>query len=78
MAPALDPRNAGANAARGKGNDVGNAAVVEICVVRAAENKGEGIGGAPLLEPHDTDAVEVKRVVEGNRAPRKRTRLDIY
>ncbi len=57
MVPALDPHNAGANAAGGEGNDVDNVAVLEIHVARAAENEGEGVGGAPLLEPCVMDAV---------------------
>ncbi len=78
VVPALDPRNAGANAVGGEGNDVDNAAVVEIHVARAAENNGEGVGGTPLLELHDTDAVEGKWEVEGNGAPQKCARSDIY
>ncbi len=78
VVPALDPHNAGANAAGGEGDDFGNAAVVEIHVARAAENKGEVVDGAPLLEPHVTDAVEGKRGVKGNEAPQKHARSDIY
>ncbi len=78
VAPALDPHNAGANAAEGKGDDVSNAAVVGICAARAAESKGEGVGGAPLLEPHVVDAVEGEGGVEGDRAMQKHTRLDGY
>ncbi len=72
VAPALYPRNAGINAAGREGNDVSDAAVVEIHVARAAENKGEGVGGTPLLEPHVMDAVEGERGVGGNGAPQKR------
>ncbi len=69
VAPPLDPHNAGAYAVRGEGNDVGNSAMVEISVARAAENKGEGVSGAPLLEPRVMDAVVSKGGVEGNGAP---------
>jgi hypothetical protein len=78
VAPALDPHNARANAVGGEGNNVMDAAAVEIHVARAAENKGEGVGGAPLLEPHVTDAVEGERGVEGNGAPQKRVRSDVF
>jgi hypothetical protein len=78
VAPPLDSRNAGVNAARGEGYNVGKAAVTEIHVARAAENKGEGVGGTPLLEPCVTDAMEGKQGVEGNGAPQKCTRLDVY
>ncbi len=78
VVPALDLHNAGVNAAGGEGNNVGDMAVAEIHVARAAENKGEGAGGAPLLEPHVMDAVEGKQGVEGNGAPQKCMRLDIY
>jgi hypothetical protein len=47
VAPPLDPRNTGANVAGGEGNNVGNTAVAEIHVARAAENKNEGVGGMP-------------------------------
>jgi hypothetical protein len=69
VAPALDPCNAGENAAGGEGDDISDAAVVEICGARAAESKGDGIGGVPLLEPHVMDAVEDKGGVNGDRAP---------
>jgi hypothetical protein len=78
VAPALDPYNAGANAVGGEGNNVNVVAVVEIHVARAAENKGEGVGGAPLLEPRVTDAVEGERGVEGNGAPQKHVRSDVF
>jgi hypothetical protein len=72
VVPALEPRNAGANAAGGEGDEViSNAAIVGACAARAAESKGDGIGGAPKLEPHATSAVEGKCVVEGNGALRK-------
>jgi hypothetical protein len=78
VAPALDPHNAGANAAGGEGNDISNVAMFKICVAVAAENKGEDLGGSLLLEPHVTDAVESKGGVTGDRAPQKRARLDVY
>ncbi len=62
----------------GEGNDVGNAAVVEIHVARAAENKGEDVGGTLLLEPRVTDAMENKWGVKGNGAPQKHVRSDVY
>ncbi len=68
----------GANAAGGEGDDVSNAAVVGICAARATESKGNGVGGAPLLEPRVMDAVEGKGGVDGNRAPQKRARTDDY
>jgi hypothetical protein len=78
VAPALDPRNAGANAVGGEGDDVSDVAVVGICAARAAESKGNGVGGVPLLEPHVTDAVEGKGRVDGDRALRKRARTEDY
>jgi hypothetical protein len=39
VVPALDPPNVGANAARGEGDEVGNAAIVGACAARAAESK---------------------------------------
>jgi hypothetical protein len=78
VVPVLDPRNAEANATGGEGNDVRNAAMVEIHVAIAAENKGEGVGATPLLEPRVTDAVEGERGVKGNKAPQKRARVDVY
>jgi hypothetical protein len=39
-APALDPCNAGVNAAGGEGDDVSNTAVVGIHAAGAAESKG--------------------------------------
>jgi hypothetical protein len=78
VAPALDPHNAGANVAGGERNDVSNVAVLEIHVARAAENKGEGVGGVPLVELRITDAVEGERGIEGDGAPRKRARSDVY
>ncbi len=68
VVPELDPRNAGANAAGGEGDDVSNAAVVGACAARAAESESGGIGGAPLLELCVTGAVEGKGAVEGDRA----------
>ncbi len=75
---ALDPRNAGANAAGGEGDDVSDAAVVGICAARAAESEGNGVGGVPLLEPHVTDAVEGKGGVDGDGALQKRARTEDY
>jgi hypothetical protein len=49
VAPALEPHNAGVNAARGVGDEVSNAAIVGACAARAAESKGDNIGGAPQL-----------------------------
>jgi hypothetical protein len=49
MVPAFDPRNAGANAAGGAGDDVSDMAVVGACAARATESKGDGIGGVPQL-----------------------------
>jgi hypothetical protein len=68
MVPALDPHNAGANAAGGEGNDISDTAVVGACDARAAESKGDGVGGAPQLEPHEMGAVEGKGGVKGVRA----------
>jgi hypothetical protein len=76
VAPALDPHNARANAAGGEGDDVSNVAVVGICAAGAAKSKGDGIGGAPLLEPRVTDAVEGNGGVNGNKTPQKRARMD--
>ncbi len=39
VAPALDLRNAGVNAAGGVGDEVSNVAIVGACVARAAESK---------------------------------------
>ncbi len=74
VAPTLDPRNAGTNAAGGECDDVSEAAVVGICAAGAAESKGNDVGGAPLLEPCVTDAVLSKGGVNGNGAPRKHAR----
>jgi hypothetical protein len=71
---ALDPRNAGANAAGGEGDEVSDVAFVGACAARAAESKGDGIGGAPQLELHATGHVEGEGGVEGNGASQKRTR----
>jgi hypothetical protein len=76
VAFALDPRNVGANAAGGEGDDVSNAAVVVFCAARAAECKGDGVGVAPLLELRVTGAVEGKGGVKDNGAPQKRARTD--
>jgi hypothetical protein len=76
VVPALDPRNAGANVAGGEGDEVSNTAIVEACAARAAESKGDGIGGAPQLEPHAMGAVEGKCGDKGNGASRKHARMD--
>jgi hypothetical protein len=76
VVPALDPRNARANAARGEGDEVGNVAIVGACAARAAESKGDGVGGVPQLEPRATGAVEGKCGVEGDGALRKCARTD--
>ncbi len=73
---ALDPCNAGANAAGGEGDDASNVAVVEACAARAAESKDDGVGGVPQLEPHEMGAVEGKGGVKGGGALRKRARMD--
>ena len=66
VAPALDPRNVGMNAAGGVGDEVSNAAIVGACAARAAESKGDSVGGAPQLEPRATGPVEGKGGVEGD------------
>ncbi len=76
VAPALDPRNVGVNAAGGVGDEVSNAAVVGARAARAAESKGDSVGGAPQLEPHAMGPVEGEGGVEGNRASQKCTRTD--
>jgi hypothetical protein len=76
VVPALDPRNVEVNAAGGVGDEVSNAAIVGACDARAAESKGDSVGGAPQLEPHATDPVEGKGGVEGNGSLRKRARTD--
>jgi hypothetical protein len=62
---ALDPRNAGANAAGGEGDEVGDAAIVGAHAARATEGKGDGVDGAPQVEPRAAGAVEGKCGVEG-------------
>jgi hypothetical protein len=76
VAPALDPRSAGVNAAGGVGDEVSNAAIVGACAARAAESEGDRIGGASQLEPRATGPVEGKGGVEGNRASQKCMRTD--
>ncbi len=76
IVPTLDPRNVGMNAAGGVGDEVSGAATVGACAARAAESKGDSIGGAPKLEPHAMGHVEGKGGVEGNRALQKCTRSD--
>jgi hypothetical protein len=55
---ALDPHNAGENAAGGEGDEVSNVADVGACAARAAESKGDSISGAPKLELRATGPVE--------------------
>jgi hypothetical protein len=74
--PALDPRNVGVNAARGVGDEVSNAAIEGACAVRAAESKGDNVGGVPQLELHAMCPVDGKGGVEDNGALRKCTRPD--
>jgi hypothetical protein len=74
--PTLDPPNAGANAAGGEGDEVGNAAIVGACAARAAESEGGGVGGAPQLEPRVTGAVEGGCWVKGYGASKKHVRTD--
>jgi hypothetical protein len=76
VASVLDPRNMGRNALGGVGDDASNATVVGACAARAAESEGDGIGGAPQLEPRATSPVEGKGGVKGNGALQKRTRKD--
>ncbi len=74
--PALDPRNAGVNAAGGVGDEVSDAAIVGACAARAAESEGDSVGGAPQLEPRATGPVEGEGGVEGNGLLQKRARTD--
>jgi hypothetical protein len=60
VVPALDPRNAGVNAAGGVGDEVSDAAIVRACATRAAESEGDSIGGEPQLEPCAMGHVEGK------------------
>jgi hypothetical protein len=76
VAPLLDPRNTGSNAVGGEGYDVSNTAVFGARAARAAESKGDGVGGAPQLEPRATGPVEGKCGVEGDGASQKHTRTD--
>jgi hypothetical protein len=73
---ALDPRNAGVNAAGGVGDEVSNTAIVGARVARAAESKGDSTNGGPQLEPRSMGHVEGKGGVDGNRALQKCTRMD--
>ncbi len=66
----------GANAAGGKGDEVGKVAIVGAHAARAAESKGDGNGGMPQLELHATGAVEGKCGVKGNAALRMHARMD--
>ncbi len=78
VAPVLDMRNMGMNAAGGESDDVSNAAVVGAGAAGATESKDDGdrVAGEPQLEPRTTGPVEGKGGVEGNRASRKCTRTD--
>jgi hypothetical protein len=76
VVPILDPCNAGANAAGWEGNEVVGMAIVAACAARAAESKGDGVGGAPQLEPRAMVAVEGECGIEGNRASRKHATTD--
>ncbi len=66
VVPALDPCNAGVNVAGGVGDEVSNAAIVGARAARAAESKGDNVGGAPQLEPCAMGHVEGEGGVEGN------------
>jgi hypothetical protein len=76
VVPALDPHNAGANAAGGEGDEVSDAAIVGAHAAGAAESEGDGIDGAPQLELHATGPVEGKGGVKGNRALKNFIRMD--
>ncbi len=68
---ALDPCNAGVNAAGGMGDEVSNVAIVGARATRAARSKGDSVGGVPQLEPCAMGHVEGKGGVEGNGALQK-------
>ncbi len=68
VVPPLDPRNVRVNAAGGVGDEVSNASIVGACAARAAESKGDSIGGVPQLEPRAMGHVEGKGGVEGDGA----------
>ena len=76
VVPALDPHNAEVNAAGGVGDKVSDAAIVGACAARAAESKGDGVGGVPQLEPCEKGAVEGEGEVEGVGVLQKRTRTE--
>ena len=76
VAPVLDPRNAGVNAAGGVGDEVSNAAIEGACAARAAESKGDSVGGVPQLEPRAMCPVDGEGGVESDRALQKHTRMD--
>jgi hypothetical protein len=76
VAPALDPRNAGVNAAGGVGDEVSNMAIVGACAAKAAESEGDSVGGAPQLELHAMGPVEGEGGVEGDGSSQKRARTD--
>jgi hypothetical protein len=66
--PALDPRHVGVNAAGGVGDEVSNVAIAGACAARAAESKGDSVGGVPQLEPCATCPVDGEGGVEGDGA----------
>jgi hypothetical protein len=76
VVPVLDPRNVGVNAAGGVGDEVSNAAIVGGCAARAAESKGDSVGGVPQVEPHAMGHVEGNCAVEGDGASQKRIKTD--
>jgi hypothetical protein len=76
VAPALDPRDVGVNAAGGVGDEVSNVAIVGACAARAAESEGDSDGGVPQLEPRATCPVDGEGGVEGDGVLRKRMRTD--
>jgi hypothetical protein len=74
--PVLDPRNVGVNVAGGVGDEVSNAAIVGVCAARAAESKGDSVGGVLQLEPRAMCPVDGKGGVEGDGTLQKRMRMD--
>jgi hypothetical protein len=76
VAPALDLCNAGTNDAKEEGDNNSNAAVVGTGAARAAESKGDGVGGVLLLELHATGAVEGKGGVKGKEEPQNCMKTD--
>jgi hypothetical protein len=76
VAPTLNPRNVGVNAAGGVGDKVSNAAIVGARAARATESKGDSVSGAPQLELHAMCPVDGEGGVEGDGALQKHTRMD--